>query len=78
VSVNPRAHVKASFLLSVVGRAVNDADAPEVAKAFYQELMKEPVVDFDNIAYALDTAVARLRATGLDSHRWAPFAHFGA
>jgi CHAT domain-containing protein len=59
-------------------RAISDIDGPKVAKWFYEELFAREVVDGDSVAYALDSAVGKLRASGLPPERWAPFIHMGA
>jgi hypothetical protein len=64
-------------LLTMI-RAIRDDDGPKVAKWFYEELFAKEVVDGDSVAYALDTAVGKLRASGVSPERWAPFIHVGA
>jgi hypothetical protein len=59
-------------------RAICDIDGPKVAKWFYEELFAREVVDGDSVAYALDSAVGKLRASGVPPERWAPFIHMGA
>jgi CHAT domain-containing protein len=59
-------------------RAIADDDGPQVAKWFYEELLAKEVIDADNVAYALDMAVGKLRASGVPPSRWAPFIHMGA
>jgi hypothetical protein len=48
-----------------------------VAKWFYEELFASEVIGADTAAYALDTAVGRLREEGVPIQRWAPFIHMG-
>jgi hypothetical protein len=60
------------------GRAISGADGPKVAKWFYKELLSKEVVDADSVAYALDSAVGKLRGSGVSPDRWAPFIHMGA
>jgi CHAT domain-containing protein len=69
---------KISECLLTIIRAIHDVDGPKVAKWFYEELFAREVVDSDSVAYALDSAVGRLRATGVSPERWAPFIHMGA
>jgi CHAT domain-containing protein len=64
-------------LLTMI-RAICDVDGPNVAKWFYEELLSRDVVDGDSVAYALDSAVGKLRASGVPPERWAPFIHMGA
>jgi hypothetical protein len=58
-------------------RAIADEDGPKVAKWFYEELLAHDVLDGDAVAYALDTAVRKLRDSGISLERWAPFIHMG-
>jgi hypothetical protein len=59
-------------------RAIRDDDGPKVAKWFYEDLFSKEVVDADSVASALDTAVGKLRDSGVSPDRWAPFIHMGA
>jgi hypothetical protein len=59
-------------------RAISDEDGPKVATWFYEELLSKEEVDGDSVAYALDSAVSKLRASGVSPNRWAPFIHMGA
>jgi hypothetical protein len=59
-------------------RAISDIDGPKVAKWFYEELLSKEVVDVSSVAYALDSAVDKLRDSGVSPDRWAPFIHMGA
>jgi hypothetical protein len=61
-----------------ISRAIADDDGPNVAQWFYEELLSKEVVDADSVAYALDTAVGKLRESGVSPDRWAPFIHMGA
>jgi hypothetical protein len=56
---------------------MSDVDGPQVARWFYESLLGNEQVHLDDIAYALDEAVARLRAEGICAARWAPFVHIG-
>jgi hypothetical protein len=58
---------------------MSDIDGPMVAKRVYEELFhaNAEYLDPDAIPYALDAAVADLRAEGLHPSRWAPYVHFG-
>jgi CHAT domain-containing protein len=66
---------------SVVGTmwSMGDVDGPIVAKTVYSELFAgdEEMFDFDVVPYALDAAVRKLRAQGLEPSRWAPYIHIG-
>jgi hypothetical protein len=61
-----------------ISRAIHDDDGPKVAKWFYEELLSKEVVDANTVAYALDSAVGKLRESGVPPYRWAPFIHIGA
>jgi hypothetical protein len=61
-----------------VYRAISDVDGPKVAEWFYEELFAKEVIDSDAVAYALDSAVSKLRKSGVSLDRWAPFIHIGA
>ena len=58
---------------------MDDLDGPIVAKTIYEELFHPDVetLDIGVIAYALDSAVCKLRAKGLAASRWAPYVHLG-
>jgi hypothetical protein len=62
----------------IMSRAIADDDGPMVAEWFYEELLSKDVLDADSVAYALDVAVGKLRATDVAPYRWAPFIHMGA
>jgi hypothetical protein len=49
-----------------------------VAEGFYRELLRKETIEADDVAYALDVAVAGLRESGLPTPRWMPFIHIGA
>jgi hypothetical protein len=57
---------------------MGDADGPDLAQWFYEELMSNETVDADTVAYALDGAVRKLRTKAPAPQRWAPFIHMGA
>jgi hypothetical protein len=57
---------------------MGDADGPDLAEWFYEELMSNETIDADTVAYALDGAVQKLRAKAPAPQRWAPFIHMGA
>lgn len=59
-------------------RSISDDDGPLVARAFYQDILARDEIDIDVIAFAIDAAVTKLRHTGAEPKRWAPFVHFGA
>jgi hypothetical protein len=64
----------ADFIL----RSMSDHVGPEVANAFYAELLSRPAITADDIPYALDSAIVLLRASGVKAEEWAPFMHIGA
>jgi hypothetical protein len=59
-------------------RAISDEDGPKVAKWFYEHLFARETIDADAVAYALDSAVTKLRQSGVPSDQWVPFIHMGA
>jgi hypothetical protein len=59
-------------------RSIWDVDGPTVARAFYEALLAEPVIDANAVAYALDEAVSKLRERDVSLARWASFIHVGA
>jgi hypothetical protein len=56
---------------------MSDVDGPAMAEWVYEELLKREHLDLDDIPYALDVAVERLRRTGVPPSRWALFLHMG-
>jgi hypothetical protein len=56
---------------------MNDDDGPEMAHWFYEALFARKKLHLDDIAYALDEAVAKLRLKGVPASRWAAFIHIG-
>jgi CHAT domain-containing protein len=78
-------HLAATMLYvgfkSVIGTmwSMGDIDGPVVAETVYKELLggDGDILDFDVVPYALDAAVQRLRAQGLEPSRWAPYIHIG-
>jgi hypothetical protein len=56
---------------------MSDEDGPDVARWFYESLFTHGELDLDDIAYALDDAVAKLRETGAPASRWALLIHVG-
>jgi hypothetical protein len=62
---------------------MGDADGPDLAQCFYEDLFSNEVIDADAVAYALDAAVEKLRAkiprrAARWALRWAPYIHMGA
>ena len=55
-----------------------DQDGPVIAEQFYQELFKNHSFDSSQAAYALHSAVQKLRAQRVSPVRWATFFHVGA
>jgi hypothetical protein len=55
-----------------------DQDGPEVAATVYKELSSKDKLELDDIPYALDAAVQRLKSGGAPPSRWATFLHMGA
>jgi hypothetical protein len=56
---------------------MHDEDGPNVARWFYEALFARDTLDLDDIAYALDRAIAKLREKGVPASRWAAFIHIG-
>jgi hypothetical protein len=56
---------------------MNDEDGPDVAHWFYESLFAEEHLDLDQIPYALDEAVTKLREKGVPASQWALFIHVG-
>jgi hypothetical protein len=58
---------------------MSDVDGPDMARWFYEELLANETIDADAVAYALDSAVQKLRAKiPSEPKRWAPYIHMGA
>jgi hypothetical protein len=57
-----------------------DNDGPNIARWVYATLLQSDTVDLDDIPYALDAAVKRLRESSdeVTPHRWATYIHIGA
>jgi hypothetical protein len=78
-------HLAATMLYvgfkSVIGTmwSMGDIDGTVVAETVYNELFagEDDMLDFDIVPYALDAAVQKLRARGLEPSRWAPYIHIG-
>jgi hypothetical protein len=60
-------------------RSMQDIDGPRISESLYKEVFKgnSEYIDPDDIAYALDGAVRRLRQEVRDPMRWAPYIHLG-
>jgi hypothetical protein len=64
---------------------MGDADGPDLAQWFYEDLFLNEVIDADAVAYALDAAVEKLKVkirprirAAQWVLRWAPYIHMGA
>jgi hypothetical protein len=55
-----------------------DADGPKMAQWFYEGLLEKETIELDDIPYALDSAVQKLRQSGALPQRWATYMHWGA
>lgn len=55
-----------------------DTDGPKMAKWFYEALLENEAICLDDIPYALDTAVTKLRQEGVPARQWATYMHLGA
>jgi CHAT domain-containing protein len=71
-------HLHSSVSVLSIFRSISDEDGPAVARAFYEALLAEDIMDADAVAYALDAAVSKLRSKGALPSRWASFIHVGA
>jgi hypothetical protein len=58
---------------------MRDVDGPLVVATIYEQVFggQSEFLDPDDIAYALDSAVQKLRRDGVHQTRWAPFIHVG-
>jgi hypothetical protein len=58
---------------------MEDVDGPRIAESLYEDAFKGDFeyINPDDIAYALDSAVGRLRDEVKDPMRWAPYIHLG-
>lgn len=60
-----------------------DYDGPMISESFYKELFRGPDgnpssrPDLSRSTFALDTAVQKLRESGVEFRRWVPFIHLG-
>jgi hypothetical protein len=54
---------------------MDDEDGPDVARWFCEGLFARRRLDLDDIAFALDGAIAKLRQKGVPASRWAAFIH---
>jgi hypothetical protein len=57
---------------------MGDEDGPQVAKFFYEKLFSKSQISLDDIPYALDYAVGKLKERGVPPERWATFIQMGA
>jgi hypothetical protein len=58
---------------------MSDIDGPDMARWFYEDLLSNKTIDADAVAYALDSAVQKLREkVPSRPQRWAPYIHMGA
>ncbi|KIM28601.1 hypothetical protein M408DRAFT_23647 [Serendipita vermifera MAFF 305830] len=76
-------HLAAGMLFSgckgVIGTmwSIQDNDAPKVAKAVYEWMLKDGTPNRKEAARALHEAVRELRESGADFLSWVPFIHMG-
>jgi hypothetical protein len=60
---------------------MGDAEGPDIAESIYSALFKQGAtsdyLDPDDVPYALDEAVQKLRRSGLDPSFWATYVHIG-
>jgi hypothetical protein len=62
----------------MAARTMGDMDGPRMACWFYEALLRADNLDLNDIPYALDEAVSKLRDSGVAADRWATFIHVGA
>lgn len=76
-------HIASAMLFAgfkgVIGTmwAINDEDAPIIAKSFYTHLIKNGTVECSDAAVALHNSVKEFRGAGSSVLNWAPFIHLG-
>jgi hypothetical protein len=56
---------------------MHDEDGPQVARNVYQSLFEKDELELNDIPYALDEAVHKLRNSGVKPWRWSLFVHMG-
>jgi hypothetical protein len=60
---------------------MGDLDGPIIAESIYSSLFSQnresEFLDASDVPYALDEAVQKLRASGLDPSFWATYIHIG-
>jgi hypothetical protein len=60
---------------------MRDFEGPKVAESIYSTLFKDgdgsEFLNPDDVPYALDEAVAKMRRSGLDPSFWATYVHIG-
>jgi hypothetical protein len=60
---------------------MRDVEGPDVAESIYSAVFRSEkymeYIDPDDVPYALDEAVQKLRASGLDPSFWATYVHIG-
>jgi hypothetical protein len=68
-----------SEITRISDRSMEDVDGPSIAKSVYEDVFKgnSEYINPDDIAYALDAAVRRLRHEEEDPRRWATYVHLG-
>ncbi|EIN05239.1 hypothetical protein PUNSTDRAFT_137922 [Punctularia strigosozonata HHB-11173 SS5] len=59
--------------------SMTDADGPEIARSIYQNIFSSESdhIDPDDIAYALDEAITKLRIAQPEPFRWESYVHIG-
>jgi hypothetical protein len=57
---------------------MNDTDGLRMAEWFYEVLLENESIKLDDIPYALDLAIQKLRKRGAPAARWATYMHWGA
>jgi hypothetical protein len=64
-------------LIEFFDRGMYDQDGPQIARWVYESLLSQEKISLDDIPYALDEAVQKLRQNGASAQHWATFMHIG-
>jgi hypothetical protein len=58
-------------------RIMNEEDGPDVTRWVHEGLLARERLELDDVAYALDAAITKLRQKGVSVSRWAALIHIG-
>lgn len=56
---------------------MDDADGPEISKMVYGKIFHDGMFYREEVPYALDAAIRKLRSNGAHPSRWATYIHMG-